>query len=42
MHETKGITPSVFEGTLQAARGLILWETRYAHTHPEVGKEKRE
>lgn len=25
-----------------AARGLILWETRYAHTHPETGEEKRE
>ena len=29
-------------GPTAPARGLILWETRYAHTHPEVGKEKRE
>ena len=29
-------------GATAPARGLILWETRYAHTHPEVGEEKRE
>lgn len=29
-------------GAAAPARGLILWETRYAHTHPEVGEEKRE
>ena len=29
-------------GPTAPARGLILWETRYAHTHPEVGEEKRE
>ena len=29
-------------GPAAPARGLILWETRYAHTHPEVGEEKRE
>ena len=28
--------------TKAPARGLILWETRYAHTHPKTGKEKRE
>ena len=29
-------------GPTAPARGLILWETRYAHTHPKTGKEKRE
>lgn len=29
-------------GPTAPARGLILWETRYAHTHPETGEEKRE
>ena len=29
-------------GPAAPARGLILWETRYAHTHPETGEEKRE
>ena len=29
-------------GATAPARGLILWETRYAHTHPEAGEEKRE
>ena len=29
-------------GPTAPARGLVLWETRYAHTHPEVGEEKRE
>lgn len=29
-------------GPTAPARGLILWETRYAHTHPEAGEEKRE
>ena len=29
-------------GPTAPARGLILWETRYARTHPEVGEEKRE
>ena len=29
-------------GATAPARGLILWETRYAHTHPETGEEKRE
>lgn len=29
-------------GPTAPARGLILWETRYAHTHPEVGEEERE
>lgn len=28
-------------GPTAPARGLILWETRYAHTHPETGEEKR-
>lgn len=29
-------------GPTAPARGLILWETRYARTHPETGEEKRE
>ena len=29
-------------GPTAPARGLILWETRYARTHPEAGEEKRE
>ena len=29
-------------GVTAPARGLILWETHYAHTHPEAGEEKRE
>ena len=29
-------------GPTAPARGLILWETRYAHTHRKTGKEKRE
>ena len=29
-------------GPAAPARGLILWETRYAHPHPQTGKEKRE
>ena len=29
-------------GPTAPARGLILWETRYAHAHPEAGEEKRE
>ena len=29
-------------GPAAPARGLILWETRYARTHPETGEEKRE
>ena len=29
-------------GPTAPACGLILWETRYAHTHPETGEEKRE
>ena len=29
-------------GAAAPARGLILWETRYARTHPEAGEEKRE
>ena len=29
-------------GPTAPAHGLILWETRYAHTHPETGEEKRE
>lgn len=29
-------------GATAPARGLILWETRYARTHPETGEEKRE
>ena len=29
-------------GAAAPARGLILWETRYAHAHPEAGEEKRE
>ena len=28
-------------GPTAPARGLILWETRYACTHPEAGEEKR-
>ena len=29
-------------GPTAPARGLILWETRYAHAHPEAGEEKSE